>query len=82
MSQKINLYTTLGCHLCDDALKLLNEYSAHVSQLEIVEIEIVDSDELVDRYGIRIPVIQLPASQSELGWPFDATSLRSFLEKR
>jgi len=81
LTKTINLYTTLGCHLCDDALKLLDEYSAKTSPLDIVEIEIADSDVLVDRYGIRIPVIQLPTNQLELGWPFDSALLKAFLTK-
>ncbi|MBL4680971.1 MAG: glutaredoxin family protein [Pseudomonadales bacterium] len=81
LTKTVNLYTTLGCHLCDDALKLLDEYSTKTSPLDIVEIEIADSDVLVDRYGIRIPVIQLPTNQLELGWPFDSALLKVFLTK-
>ena len=53
---------------------------------ELKKIEISESEELVDRYGIRIPVIGLPENlpeenreSVELGWPFDLDQLRQFL---
>ena len=40
----VHLYTTLGCHLCEDALVLLIEYQqTHQGSLELAEIEISDS---------------------------------------
>lgn len=74
----LQLYTTSGCHLCEQALSLLeplrDEYSFSVELVDIA-----DSDELVERYGIRIPVLLCPANQCELGWPFDEGRLRDFL---
>ena len=76
----LTLYSTLGCHLCELAseiiLPLLDQYS-----LRLVEVDIADSDELVERYGIRIPVLKSPHHLIELGWPFDATQVNIFLEK-
>ena len=60
----VQLYTTLGCHLCEQALALLKTLSPELN-LSIEEIEIADSDELVDRYGIRIPVVTRAGSGLE-----------------
>ena len=53
---------------------------------ELKKIEISESEELVERYGIRIPVIRLRenlrgenSESVELGWPFDLDQLRQFL---
>ena len=43
----VQLYTTLGCHLCEQALALLNALHAELD-LVIESVEIAESDELVD----------------------------------
>ena len=74
----VQLYTTLGCHLCEQALALLNELHAELD-LSIETVEIAESDELVERYGVRIPVITRTGSLKELGWPFNDLMLKAFL---
>jgi glutaredoxin len=77
----VRLYTTLGCHLCSDALKILNEYNIKDKAIAIKEIEIGNSDTLIEKYGIRIPVIQTSENGPELGWPFTYQTLKTFLER-
>jgi hypothetical protein len=76
---KVNLYTTLGCHLCEQAHGLLLNLQQEGLSLEISSIEIADSDELMERYGIRIPVVEVSGESRELGWPFNLNELRTFL---
>ena len=78
---KIILYTTLGCHLCEQALGLLQHCQARGRSFIIESVEISDSDDLVARYSIRIPVISTASQGQELGWPFDLESLEAFLDK-
>lgn len=63
------LYTTSHCHLCEQALELLiklkEQYPIHWLTKEIS-----NDDDLIDKYGIRIPVIQRLDNQAELNWPF------------
>jgi len=66
---KLILYTTAGCHLCDLADAILQTLSKQYD-LTIIHTEIGDDDALVERYGIRIPVVQFP-DNTELGWPFE-----------
>ncbi len=73
---KVKLYTTSGCHLCEQALTLLR---ANDTLLEICEVEISESASLMAAYGIRIPVIRIEGNDAELGWPFDSASLAQFI---
>jgi glutaredoxin len=75
---QVKLYTTLGCHLCEQAESLLLLTQQSRPDLEIISQEIGDDDDLVARYGIRIPVVAISESQ-ELGWPFDLHQLENFL---
>lgn len=47
--------------------------------LRLSEIDIVESEELLERYGVRIPVLKFSEGEEELGWPFDTAQLRLFL---
>ncbi len=74
---KLLLYTTVGCHLCEQAEAILcNELSGFKLQL----IDIAESETLVAHYGMRIPVIKIDNSDAELGWPFDALAVADFLD--
>ena len=74
---RIELFTTLGCHLCEEALALATQLQQSGMNLDITEVEIADSPELVEQYGIRIPVIR--QGDREIGWPFNLTELQQFL---
>lgn len=73
------LYSSEGCHLCEQAWQLCFELGIgnEVTVVDIVNSD--DSEQLVERYGIRIPVIKKLADQSELGWPFDIEQLQEFV---
>jgi len=74
---KIVFYTTLGCHLCEEAQQQLR----HLVTVKAVEVEAVDisnSEDLVALYGTRIPVLKNLKSAQELDWPFDYPKLLQF----
>jgi len=75
----LTFYTRPDCPLCLDAEDLLTAV-APATPVRVVDIE--DSIALLDRYGARVPVLQRAGDEAELGWPFDETSLRAFLEGR
>lgn len=85
--RELLLYTTLGCHLCGQAEELLapvvdflNRGSdSSEGRIVICPVEIANSSDLVERYGLRIPVIRLQSGESELGWPFDQAQVFEFL---
>lgn len=72
------LYGTSACHLCELAEALLQSSTGNGSTPDFVKIDISESDELFERYGIRIPVLLHPDG-SELDWPFSALELNRFL---
>ena len=44
-------------------------------------VDIADDDQLIERYGTRIPVLRRMDTGAELGWPFDAAQLLTFLNE-
>ena len=74
----INLYTTLGCHLCEQALAMLQKLAMDVT---IVEVEIADDDRLMAKYGLIIPVVGVAKTEHEINWPFSANELQSFIRQ-
>ena len=71
--RQLVLYTTAGCHLCEHAEAILDAAPCDYSPVDIA-----DDLSLMERYGVRIPVVRDDAGR-ELGWPFDGTQLASFL---
>ncbi len=71
------LFSTGGCHLCEDAELLLHTLRRDGLIESWQVIDIADSDELIERYGVRIPVVQ--HDKQELGWPFTIDELKLFL---
>jgi hypothetical protein len=77
------LYTSLGCHLCEQAVALLQQLLGE-SFVELTLVETSDSDSHMARYGLRIPVLAGQAADGEwleLDWPFDAEQLRAFFAR-
>jgi glutaredoxin len=70
----LKLYGTAFCHLCEQAETVLREIG-----IEADYIDIADDDELLEKYGIRIPVLKRADTGTELGWPFDAVAISRFL---
>ena len=75
---QIRLYTTAGCHLCEEALALLRRAQLDGHAFEICEVEIAGSESLCHRYGLRIPVIA-HGQANELGWPFGYEDLLEYI---
>lgn len=74
---KIYLYSTAGCHLCEHAKvvlwPLLMQY-----QFRLTEVDIAASDELIEQYGMRIPVLAAANHSDELNWPFTTQEVDAF----
>jgi hypothetical protein len=76
----VYLYSTPGCHLCEIAWEILVPLVSYLP-LRLEEIDIAESDELIEQYGIRIPVLKFNDYADELGWPFDSAQAAIFLQK-
>ena len=84
MRQTINLYTTSGCHLCEQVeamiAYLFESAPLLKAKFDILLVEIANDDDLMMRYGERIPV--LSHCNSELGWPFELDELALWLKNK
>lgn len=67
------LYGTTHCHLCEEAQALVAGCG-----IAATHVDIANDDALLERYGVRIPVLFRTADGAELGWPFDAERVRRF----
>lgn len=74
---KIYLFSTLGCHLCEQAKVILWPLLLKY-QFRLAEIDISTSDEMIEKYGTRIPVLGAGESLAELNWPFTPEQVDSF----
>ena len=73
----LTLYGTKGCHLCDEAEVLLAQAQMAVAfQWQYIDIAL--DDNLVKKYGIRIPVLRKTTGQ-ELAWPFSLLDVVRFI---
>ena len=75
----INLYTTLGCHLCEQA-EAIAQPIARRFDAQIRLVDIADSDALMARYGVLIPVLNIERTGKELNWPFTAQDVEYLLQ--
>ena len=74
-AQRLLLFGTEGCHLCELAEQLMKSEPAVDYEL----IDIAEDPALQARYGVRIPVLSAPGIDHELDWPFDRTQLIAYL---
>lgn len=77
MTQYI-LYGTSACHLCELALDMLQSQGAECGAIDLITVDISESDALFERYGVLIPVLRHPDGR-ELHWPFSPDELKPFL---
>lgn len=71
------LYSSEGCHLCEEALALCLQY---IKPENLNIIDIVDDDDLVEQYGVHIPVLKKLSQDSsqniKLFWPFTQAQIK------
>lgn len=73
-TMKLILYGTTYCHLCEQAEAVLQAIGVHAEHIDIAE-----DDALLEKYGVRIPVVKRGDTGEELGWPFDEVAARRFI---
>ena len=77
--KELKFFTTQGCHLCEQAEEILLALQKECT-FELEVIDIAADKELVERYGLSIPVLLNAAAGEELYWPFNADKIVSFLD--
>ena len=59
---KVTVYTRIGCHLCEEAERVVrSEQATGGFRLELVDID--RDPELVRRYGVRVPVVAVDGEE-------------------
>ena len=66
--------------MCQQATEII-DLSAYRNKISLKLIDIVDSEELVELFGERIPVVEIVAANNQLGWPFDVNLLDGWLSE-
>jgi len=70
------LFGTSGCHLCEEAEKLIAT-SFHKINLEMIDI--AEQEQWYEKYAIKIPVLYHSESGRELCWPFSEIDVHEFI---
>lgn len=74
---ELELMTTVGCHLCDQAVALMQQV-LDGQRFAVDLVDIAYDDQLMAKYAEHIPVLLCPHTGDELAWPFDARQLSDF----
>jgi hypothetical protein len=82
---KLVLYSTDHCTLCDQALELLFSMP-ELAGLAVQVVDVATDDALLDRYGERLPVLEVRADGAGddsrlLDWPFEASGIIAALNQ-
>ena len=76
--KKLKFFTTEGCHLCEQAVLILDElHDRFIFEMEIVDID--TEEDLVQKYGLSIPVLLNIENNEVLYWPFDRDGVINLL---
>ncbi len=71
------LYGTSCCHLCEEAAALLQNL-----EIDYSSVDITDDEELLQRYGLKIPVLYRADTQTELCWPFSSDEVLVLIKNK
>jgi glutaredoxin len=82
VSARVVLYTKPGCHLCEDARRVVEKVCAELGEsFDVVDITArPDADTLTRTYGEEIPVTFVDGRQHDF-WRVDPGRLRAALHK-
>ena len=80
--KQVTIYTKLGCHLCDEAYRLLLGLTAEFPlHIDVVDITHEHNRELYDKYFLQIPVLSFFGTDQKLTWPFTAADVKACLNQ-
>jgi len=77
MSVLFHLYSSEGCHLCEQAMEIIgNAIPDHqISVVDIIDANIEGEQNLVELYGVHIPVLERLSDNMKLFWPFEQSQV-------
>ncbi|WP_319784157.1 glutaredoxin family protein [Oceanisphaera sp. IT1-181] len=74
LTMRLTLFSTDGCHLCEQAWTLLEQ--TELSNATVLE-DIINDERWLAAYAVRIPVLRHMDGR-ELDWPFTAADIIAF----
>jgi hypothetical protein len=76
MSVLFYLYSSEGCHLCEQAQDIIASIipDSQISIIDIVDDEVAGKD-LTQLYGVHIPVLERLSDNTQLFWPFNKSQV-------
>ena len=77
--KKFKFFTTEGCHLCEQAGRMIDALHGRYS-FEIEIVDIATEENLVQKYGLSIPVLLNIENNKVLYWPFDRDGVINLLD--
>lgn len=76
MSILFYLYSSEGCHLCEEAQTII---ANNIPDHQIRVIDIIDDElegkNLTELYGVHIPVLERLSDNTKLFWPFNESQV-------
>lgn len=66
INKTVKFYTRNRCHLCEMAKEILLDIKAEYS-FDYKEYDIDESDELTEKYGLMIPVVEVNGEMVQYG---------------
>jgi hypothetical protein len=76
MAVLFHLYSSEGCHLCEQAQEIINDVIPE-HQIKVIDIinDEIEGVNLVEHYGVHIPVLECLTDNNKLYWPFEKTQV-------
>lgn len=66
MNTIVKLYTKHRCHLCEKAKEIILELKEKWN-FQYIEVDIYESDDLIEKYGLMIPVVEIDGEEVQYG---------------
>jgi len=78
---RLTIYSKPGCHLCDDMKAIVRPAIADRTDIVLDEIDISTDPELLERYGLEIPVLMIDGRKAAK-YRVSSVQLRRMIEGR
>ena len=77
MSILFHLYSSEGCHLCEQAVEIISNVipDHQIRIVDIIDTNIESEQNLVELYGVHIPVLERLSDNAKLFWPFEQSQV-------
>ena len=76
--EQVIFYHTSDCHLCDEAEEMISPLLI-AAGVVAEAIDVADDLDAFARFGMQIPVLYFPATDTSVLWPFDRQTVAQLL---